>query len=62
MSFRVVIYGFQTQEEAEEARKKAQFEFAKWAAVVSDEEAYGLKAEDIQKLDEKARKVGLVRA
>ncbi len=44
MSYRVVIYGFKTQEEAEEARKKAQFDFAKWAAVVSDEEALGVKA------------------
>lgn len=43
MSYRVVVYGFQTKEEAEEARKKAQFDFCKWAVIMSDEEVYGVK-------------------
>ena len=38
MSYKVVIYGFQSFEEAEEARKKSQFEFCKWAAVVNEDE------------------------
>jgi hypothetical protein len=33
MKYKVIVYGFETYEEAEEARKKAQMEFAKWAAV-----------------------------
>lgn len=41
MSFAVHIYGFKTWEEAEEARKKAQFEFAKWAAVIDEDEQTG---------------------
>ncbi len=37
MSFMVAIYGFKTFEEAEEARKKCQFDFGKWAAVIDEE-------------------------
>lgn len=36
MKYKVVVYGFESREEAEEARKKAQAEFCKWAAVLED--------------------------
>ncbi|VVB54276.1 Uncharacterised protein [uncultured archaeon] len=36
MKHQVHIFGLQNKEEAEEARKKCQQEFCKWAAVVED--------------------------
>ena len=36
MKYKVVIYGFETKEEAEEARKKCQKDFARWAAIIED--------------------------
>lgn len=36
MKYDVIIYSFDTKEEAEEAWKKAQREFCKWAAIINE--------------------------
>ncbi len=36
MKYKVIIFGFETKEEAEEVRKEVQAKYAKWAAVVED--------------------------
>jgi hypothetical protein len=39
--YMVCVYGFETKEEAEEARKKAQRDFCKWAEVIDEDAPRG---------------------
>lgn len=38
MSWDVMIFGFETEEEAEQCRKEVQIKYAKWAAKMNESE------------------------